>query len=130
MAQLTSDEANQLSNNFLGLAQAVGDYRFQNWNSLTKEENEQLSSFQWSLLNNGEDILTFSTTLIMDEVSDTLNAIQSLTNNINQTLHKLQNIQKVINIAGSAVTLGAAIIGKDPKAIAAAIAGLVQTAKS
>jgi hypothetical protein len=129
MSKLTSEEANQLSNNFLGLAQAVGDYRFKNWNSLSTNDNQKLASFQWSLLNHGEDILAFSTQLVFEEVSESLQTIQSLTEKIQHTIIKLENIQKVINLATSAVTLGAAIISKDPKAITAGLNSFIQVAK-
>jgi hypothetical protein len=129
MGKLSSEEANQLSNNFLGLAQAVGDYRFQNWNNLSIKDNQKLASFQWSLLNNGEDILVFSTQLVFEEVSESLQTIQSLTDKIKHSITKLENIQKAINIAASAVTLGAAIVSKDPKAITAGLKGFVEATK-
>jgi hypothetical protein len=47
MAKLTAQQANDLANNFLGLAQAIGDYRFDNWNTLSKTENQSLVNFQW-----------------------------------------------------------------------------------
>jgi hypothetical protein len=130
MGKLTSEQANQLSNNFLGLAQAVGDYRFQNWNTLSKKENQHLASFQWSLLNHGEDILAFSTVLVLDEVSESLATIQSLTDKIQNTITRLEDIQKVINIAAAAVTLGAAIVSKDTKAISESLKTLVEAAKT
>ncbi len=128
MQQLTSEQANQLSNNFLGLAQAVGDYRFENWKNLSEEENKQIANFQWSLLNYAEDILAFSVTLVMEEVAESLNKIRSVTEDIKSTLHKLKNIQKVINIAAASVTLGAAIISKDTKAIGEGIKKIVECA--
>lgn len=130
MDSLTSEQANQLSNNFLGIAQAVGDYRFDNWKNLSEEENKQIGAFQWSLLNYAEDILAFSATLVLDEVSESLNKIQTVTEEIQHTLRKLKNIQKVINIAGASITLGAAIISKDKKAIGEAITHIVECVKA
>lgn len=39
MAKLYLQQANALANNFLGLAQAIGDFRYNNWNSLSKADN-------------------------------------------------------------------------------------------
>ena len=36
MAQLTSQQVNQLADYFLAIAQAVGDYRYQNFDNLSK----------------------------------------------------------------------------------------------
>ena len=82
MARLTSQQAYELASNFLGLAQAIGDFRFDNWNSLTKAQNRKLGNFQWSILNHGEDILALSTVLVMDDVQDSLNNIKEITDEI------------------------------------------------
>ena len=129
MGKLTSEQASQLSNNFLGLAQAVGDYRFKNWNNLTYKENQHLASFQWSLLNHGEDILAFSTVLVLDEVEDTLKTIQTVTVKIQRIVGQLEDIQKMINIAAAAVILGAAIISKDTNAVTEGLKEFVKNAK-
>jgi len=130
MGKLTSQQANQLSNNFLGLAQAIGDYRFKNWSSLSRKDNQHLASFQWSLLNHGEDMLAFSATLVFNEVAESLATIQALTDNIQNTIIKLQAVQKVIDIAACAVTLGAAIISRDINAISEGLKTFVETTKT
>ena len=127
MAKLTSQQANNLANNFLGLAQAIGDFRYNNWNSLSKAENQRLGNFQWSILNNGEDILALSTVLVMDDVQTSLTQINNVTTQIKGTISTLQNVQKGINLAAAIVTLGAAIISKNPQSIVDAISGVVDT---
>ena len=64
MPTLTSQEGNELAMYFLGLAQAIGDYKFDNWNSLSDAEKDTLGKFQRSILNAGEDLLALSTTLV------------------------------------------------------------------
>ena len=129
MSHLTSEEANRLANNFLALARSVGDYRFANWKDLSSKEKEQLGNLQDSLLDQGEKILAFSVSLKMEEVSESLNNIQIITGKIQRTMRKLEDIQKVINIAAAAVSLGTAILTKDVKAIGQEINGLANTAK-
>lgn len=130
MAKLTSQQANDLANNFLGLAQAIGDFRYQNWNALSKAENQKLGNSQWSILNYGEDILALSTILVMDDVQTSLTQINDITTQIEGTIKNLQNIQKGINVAASIVTLGAAIISKNPQSITDSISGVVETWKA
>jgi len=126
MAKLTSRQAYDLANNFLGLAQAIGDFRYSNWYLLSKADNQMLGDLQWSILNSGEDILTLSTILVMDDVSESLGKINDITARIKGNIHTLQNIQKGINIAASVVTLGAAIISKNARSVTDAIDGLAK----
>lgn len=126
MAKITSRQANDLANNFLGLAQAIGDFRYANWYLLSKEDNQKLGNLQWSILNYGEDILAFSTILVMDEVTDSLAKIDDITTKIKENMNTIKNIQKGINLAAAMVTLGAAIISKNARSVNDAIGGLVK----
>jgi hypothetical protein len=65
----------------------------------------------------------------MDEVAQSLNSIQIITNKIKDALQQLKDLQKVINIGAAAVTLGSAILTKDLTAIGEGIAGLATTVK-
>lgn len=121
MANLTSKQANELAGNFLGLAQAIGDFRFSNWKELPKEDNQRLGNLQWSILNYGEDILAFSTILVMDEVKVSLEKIRDISTDIKENINSIKNIQKGINIAAAIVTLGAAIISKNARSVTDAI---------
>jgi hypothetical protein len=54
-----------------------------------------------------------------------LSAIKAVTGKIKATLERLDDIQQGIDTAAAMVTLGAAIISKNPLAIGGAIKGLV-----
>jgi hypothetical protein len=125
MAQLTSQQATDLANNFLGLGQAIADYRYENWNTLSKEDRQKLEDLRLSILHYGADILALSTTLVMDDVQTSLTNINNVTTQIKGTIKNLQNIQKGINVAAAVATLGAAIISKNPQAIVNSITGVV-----
>src|SRR5258707_14508389 len=107
MAQLTSQQANDLANQFLALAQAIGDFRNNHWNDLSKTQPHQLAGQHWSVLNFGEDILALSTGLIMDDVAGSLKSIKTITGQIKSSLGTLKDIQKGIDIAAAIVTFGA-----------------------
>ena len=126
MAQLTAQQANDLANQFLALAQAIGDFRYNHWSELSKAQHQRLASQHWSVLNNGEDILALSTALIMDDVSSSLASIKTITGQIKSSLGTLKDIQKGIGITTVIVMLGAAIISQSPIAIAGAIQELGQ----
>ncbi|MBE7169431.1 MAG: hypothetical protein INR73_02510 [Williamsia sp.] len=127
MSTLDARQLNELANSFLAFAQAVGDYRYEN--TLTPAENRELSDLQWTLLNYSDDLFTTSAVLVMNDVADSLATIDEITKDINKTYRKLRNIQKAINVAGAAVTLGAALFSKNPQAVGKAIGGLVKTWK-
>jgi len=129
MAKLTSAQANALANDFLGLAQAIGNFRYDNWNEMSKTQNQQLGKMQWSILNYGEDILALSTALAMDDVQASLNKINDTTLEIRSTIQQLKNIQKVINVAGAIIAFGGAVISKDPSAIKTGLQGVIDSWK-
>lgn len=108
---------------------AIGDFRHQNWDSLTMQENKELSEMQNAILRFGEDILAFSTTLVMDEVSESLARINSITEEIKGTIKTLESIQKGLDAASAILVLGTAIVKRDPMAIGNAIKDLIVTWK-
>jgi len=126
MAQLTSRQADDLANQFLALAQAIGDFRYNHWNDLSRVQHNRLASQHWSVLNYGEDILALSTALIMDDVSSSLASLKTITGQIKSSLGALKDIQKGIGITTVIVMLGAAIISQSPIAIAGAIEELMK----
>lgn len=129
MANLTSEQANRLSDDFFYLGVAIGDFRYENWDRLTLEQNKELSDMQSAILRCGEDILAYSTTLVMDEVADSLGKIGSITDEIKGTIKKLESIQKGLNAAAAILILGAAIVKRDPTAIGNSIKDLFMTWK-
>jgi hypothetical protein len=124
MPKLNAAQASELARHFLALAQSIGDYRYRNWQKLAKKDNQQLGDFQWSVLNCGEDMLASSTTLVMDDVKNSLAKIEVLTVKVENTLASLSKIQTIINCAAAIVILGGAVISKNPGTITGAIEAL------
>ena len=124
MAKLNAQQASILANNFLGLGQAIGDYRYENWTTLSKADNQNLGGLQWSILNYGEDVLALSTVLVMNDVADSLSRVDNITTQIKSTIQNLKNVQKVISVVPAIGTFGAAVISKNPQAIGTSLDGL------
>lgn len=118
MATLTSQQANELANYFLAMAEAVGDYRYQNFDSLSAQENKEIKDSLEFIRKCANELFTLSATLVMDDAQNSLSAIKEVTNQMKSTYKTLQDVQKAINIAASIVTLGKAILGKSPQQIA------------
>ena len=125
MSTLTAQQASDLSNHFLQLAQSINDFRFNHWNQLNEPQRTHLENLQNNLLTQGEDILAQSTTLVMNDVAISLAQISNVCNQIHGTIATLNNIQKGINVAAALVQLAGVILSKNPQSIGQAIQGLV-----
>ncbi|WP_316828410.1 hypothetical protein [Pedobacter miscanthi] len=121
MANLTSQQVNQLAGNFLALAQSIGDYRYKNFEKLSKSNYQKIKELHLTILNYADNLYTISAILVMDDVKESLTSINHITTQINETYKTLQSVQKAINIATSIINLGAAIISKSPLKIANSI---------
>lgn len=117
MAKLTSKQVNELANNFLALAQSIGDFRYKNYDSLTKIQNKKLRESHKRTLDYSDDLYTISASLIMNDVDNSLTKLESITKKIKKSYKSLEDVQKAINIATSVVTLGASIFSLNPQAI-------------
>ncbi|PUZ27782.1 hypothetical protein GA0116948_10699 [Chitinophaga costaii] len=129
MASLTAKQLTELANDFLGMAQSVGDYRYLHFGKLTKAQNKQFSDLHWSLLNYADDLFTQSATLVMDDVENALAQIKTISQEMTVSYKQLTKVQKAIDIATAAVTLGAAIFSKNPLAIIDAADALINVWK-
>lgn len=130
MAKLTSQQANELANYFLAMAQAVGDYRYQNFDTLSKQQNKDIKDSLVFIRKCANDLYTLSATLVMDDVQTSLASIGEVTDKMKKDYKTLQDIQKAINIAGSVANLGKAILSKKPGLITEATGDLVDSWKT
>lgn len=124
MAKLTSKQVNEMANNFLVLAQSIGEYRYKNFDSLTKNQNKILRESHKRTLDYSDDLYTISATLVMDNAKDSLTKLELITKKINKSYKPLEDVQKAITIATSVVTLGASIFSLNPQAIIDSLSNL------
>ena len=117
MGKLTSKQANELANNFLAVAQSIGDYRIKNYNALTKNQNIKLRQLHKRTLDYSDDLYTMSATLIMDDAENSLLKLDAITKKIKKSYKSLKDVQKAMDIATKVVTFGASIFSLSPLAI-------------
>ncbi len=130
MGKLTAQQVNELANHFLEMAEALETYREQNFAAISGRQNKEIKDLHQSILKFADDFYTLSATLVFDDVQSSLSVIRELKIKMQNTFQTLQDVQKGINIAGSVVTLGNAIVKIDPKAIAEALITLKNTISS
>lgn len=124
MGKLTSKQVNKLANNFLALSQSLGDYRYKNFDYLTKAQNKKLRESHKRTLDYSDDLYTLSATLVMENVENSILKLNAITQKIKKIYKSIEDIQKVINIATSVVTLGASIFSLNPQAITNSLGSL------
>ena len=129
MAGLTSEQLSLLGDNFLKIAQAIGGYRLQNRVALEPEDNKQLKELHWKMLKAADDLYTTSAKLVLDDVSNSLKKIKNITGRIERSYRKLEDIQKVVGIAGKALALVNAIFSKNIRGINTAFEELEEIIK-
>ena len=115
---LTSADALSLSKSFRDLSVAIGDFRFAHWDALSEADRKMLEDEEWSILNASSDMVTKAVGLALDESDPAAKKVQGATATALKAVKTLKDISKVIGVATATVGLAAAVISKDPGAIA------------
>jgi len=126
--KLTSEEAFELSRHFRELSVALGNVRFSKWKELSPAQRRTMEDAEWSLLNASSDMITSAVGIVLDETETSFRTLQGSTNKAKRALQTLKTVRRVINVATAAVGLAAAIISRDPGAIAKNAKGLFDAA--
>ncbi len=116
--KLTSTEAFELSRRFRGLSVALGDFRFARWDDLKPSQKRTLEDTEWSLLNASSDMITTAVGLVLDETEVSFARLQESADKAGEAIRTLAAVRGVIRLAAAAVRLSAAIVSREPAAIA------------
>ena len=127
MPELTQDEARQLAQEFFEVSKNVGDFRFDHFDRLTPQQNIALQNLQHQLSTQSNQLTALAISIGLDDLEPTLDRIQEVTDDVNQAVTTLNDIRRVISIATTFVSLGAAIASGSPNTIASAIQDTVQS---
>ncbi|WP_339708839.1 hypothetical protein [uncultured Kriegella sp.] len=117
MGKLTAEQVKRLADNFAHMANALGNYRYENFERLTKENNQFLKELHAKTLAHTTELYTQSAILVMDDAASSLEHIDSITLETQQLYKKLVGVQKILDRATSVLTLASAIISLDTKEI-------------
>lgn len=115
---LTAQEAFELSRQFRDLANALADRRFSSWNTLTPTQRRDIEDEEWSLINSSSEMISKAVGLALDESETSIDSIKKSVKKAKSAIKKLEKVSHIITVAAAAVGLGAAIVSKDPGAIA------------
>jgi DNA-binding FrmR family transcriptional regulator len=127
MSTLTQAQARSLAEDFFEISKAVGDYRFAHFDDLTPDQLNALHSLQQQLSNQSNHFTAVAIEITLDDLQPTLARINQITGQVTTAVTTLNDIRRVISIATSIVSLGAALASGSPATIAAAIQDTVQS---
>lgn len=124
-----ASEINKIAENLISFAENIGKYRENNYENISKDENDILLTIQKSMLEYSDELCTQSAIIVSDEVQDSLKSINNLIVEINESINDLKEIQKTIDLATAIINVGTSIISQNPGAIGKSLANLVSTYK-
>jgi hypothetical protein len=118
---MTAENAKELARLIRDVSVSLGNYRFAHWSALDNKERTSISDMEWSLLNYSSDLITQAVGLSLDETETSLTNIKKATADAKSALDNIKVAKNVIAISTSVIGLCAAIITKNPVAIASAV---------
>lgn len=127
--KMTTDDAKELAKSFREISVSLGNYKFGNWSNLTEKDRSSIENMEWTLLNYSSDFITQAVGLLLDDATASLTNIQQATAKAKQAIAKIKTVKKVIVISTSVIELAAAIVTKNPVAIATALGNVAKTVK-
>lgn len=125
MAKLTAEQVTQLADNFMRMANALGDYRYNNIDALSEEENLMIKELHNQQLQHTTELYTKSAVLVMNDVGNALNQIDTITTDTQKLYSEFGGVQKVLDRAASIFNLATAIISLDVNGITDSIKNVI-----
>jgi hypothetical protein len=130
MSKITAAQALQLAKDYNESADAIGDFRLENWDKLSAEDRLVLGNTGRTLLDHSQDLVTYAVGKILDNTQASLDDIRKATADANQTIKTINDIKKVISIGAALVSLAVAIYTENPSGIAGAVKSVVSAVNS
>ena len=115
--KLTADQARNLARSYFNIAQALGEYRFDNFDTLSAAKRKQIEDLERTLLNSSTTFTAIAITISLDDLEPVLGRVTEVTTQMQTAIDQLQKVDKVIKIATAAVQLAGAVLSGNPEAI-------------
>ena len=130
MPTLSSDQAFQLAKQFSDIARELTEYRMSNFAELTPDQRNQLEGLEFSIRNFSSDFVALSIKLELDDLDGALRDIKGATDKMKNAIGNLEKVNKILKVATTVVTIGAAIVSGNPAAIASAVGAAFEEDKN
>ena len=117
MDALTSVQCLQMGRDFSQLQANIADYKLANYNNLSDDQKAFFGKTIVSLADAVGELIAYSVSIAIDEAETSIQNLTTATQQINNIVKTLENVQKWINIAGACFGLATAILELNPKDI-------------
>lgn len=106
-----------LSDYFGKLANAIGEYIDFNKGNMKADERNRMYDLEIDLQRFAGEINMIGVNLVFEDVKAMLSQLEVITEGVKKAVKKALAVQDAINIAAGLVTIGTAIMSRNPKAI-------------
>jgi len=125
MENLTAEQVKELADNFMLMANALGNYRYNNIDSLTDAENIKIKEIHNEQLASTTELYTKAAVLVLEDATGALHKIETITAETQNLYEKLTKVQTVLDRASSILNLASAILTLDVRSATSHIQDLV-----
>jgi hypothetical protein len=122
--------ANALGHFYQNLAQQVGDYLHTNIQTLSNSDMDLISQDQIRLTSYATTFFSLSDSIAFEGSDAIFAGVSNATGTINAALKKINDTNKVINIAAGCITLAASIASKNGDAVKTSLQSILSAIKS
>jgi len=113
MENLNAEQVKRLADNFMQMANALGDYRYTNIDSLTEDQHLKIKEIHIQQLAHTTELYTKSAVLVLEDAQNALAKIDTITTESQELYKKLTNVQSILDRASSVLNLASAILALD-----------------
>jgi hypothetical protein len=129
MGKLTKNQLTQLGDSYLRYAQAIGNYRLQNYDRMSKLMRTRSREYYNSLNDYSNSFYLAGTNYVIDEAETSVEQMKDVAQGLDKAIANVEKVHTVVKTIGAAVQLGADIISKQPIAIVASLEDFVKAYK-
>ncbi|RRA50479.1 hypothetical protein [Acidipila sp. EB88] len=123
-------QCGDLAQQFHDLASLIGNYRLNQYGTLTVAQQYQLQNQQMQCLQYSSSFITQGLSLEQTTLTATLKAIKNATTQARNAIAANGTVDKTLQIITSLAVLGASIYSMNPSAIQSGIQGVISTLQS
>ncbi len=124
MVKTTAAQALELASAFRRMSIEVGNHRFDKRPGITAGDRKKLEGEELALRMLSEQMITKAVGIVLDDIEDGVDALVATTTAGATAVKNLAKVRQILTIAGQAITLGSAVIAKNPKGIVDALKAL------
>jgi len=126
---ISKNQARELAKTFRDLSNQLGDFRFENWSSLSTSQRQSIEDAEWTVLNYSSDFITTAVGIALNDMQADLKAISDATSKAKKAIAIIETVKDILKVTAALIVLGGAIASQNPSAIASAAGDLFNTAK-